>query len=398
MIKCLILGDPHIGKSLALGKAGIGATLNSRITDQINLLDWTIDHAIEHDIDHIIITGDVFEDTNPHPLLITIFISCLKKCQANNINVHIIRGNHDIFRNGFIYSSPLDIISEIELENVNVYKDIDTVIIGTTAFTMLPFRDRKSFNLSSNSEAVSLIRDSLVYELSSIPSTYCKVLIGHLAIEGSIPIGDEIDDIANELFCPLNMFEGYNYVWMGHVHKPQVMKKNNPYIAHIGSMDISNFGETDHKKHVIIFDCNGKNTWSIEHLPTRPLKKIAISIPKDTEDTTNYVLNEIKKIESIDRAIIKLEVTLLVPELKSINKSIIEKYLINNGAFSIASISESKKIILIKKDNDNNIDTKMDVISAIKMYAQTYIEEKNRSDFIQLSTSIFNNFKSEGKE
>ena len=399
MTVAIILGDPHIGKNTAQGKVGIGATLNSRIVDQLNLLDWTLDRAVEHHADHIIITGDVFEEPKPHPSLIALFMAWLKKCQVHGVNVHIIVGNHDILRSGFVYSSPLDIITEADLDLIHVYKDINTIIIGTTAFTLVPFRDRKAFAAASNADAVALVRDSLIYELASIPETYCKALIGHLAIEGSIPIGDEIDDLTNELFCPLDIFEGYDYVWMGHVHKPQVMQKKNPYIAHIGSMDTSNFGETDHKKHIVIFHCDENNSWIREDLPTRPLQKIVVSVPKDTDDTTAYVIDQIKKVGVQERAIVRVEVALTVPELKSINKAAIDKFLTSNGVFNVTGITESKKVQLIKKDNGKDtIDTKMDVAAAIKTYAQTYIEDHKRAAFIELSMEIYNQYKAEAKE
>lgn len=404
MSHAIILGDVHLGKGTNIGKAGVGSSLNSRIVDQLNLLDWTLDQAEEFFATDIIITGDVFEDPKPHPSLITLFISWLKKCQAHDINVHIIMGNHDILRNGFIYTSPLDIVAEMDLDHVFIYKDINTVILGTTAFTMMPFRDRKSFSVNSATEALSLMKDSLVYELASIPSTYTKVLIGHLAIEGSIPIGDEIDDLTNELFCPVDMFKGYDYVWMGHVHKPQVMRKANPYVAHIGSMDISNFGETDHKKFVVVFNTLGEKSpetqdvWGVRYLPTRPLKKVAVVVPKDTVDSTAYVLEELKKLDAWDKAIVRVEVSLASPEIKSVNKSSIEKYLTSQGVFNVTGISESKKVALVKKDSNNTIDTKMDVSSAIKTYANTYVEEKMRPAFIELATEIHSILKSEGKE
>lgn len=397
MNNIILLGDPHIGKSSALGKNSVGATLNSRVADQIGLLDWTLEKAIEHNSSVIIVTGDIYEEPNPHPSLITLFVSWVKKCEINGINVHIIRGNHDILRSGSVYVSPLDIISEADLDGISVHKDIGTIIIGTCSFTFIPFRDRKAFSVGSNAEAVSLLRDSLVYELASIPQTYTKVVVGHLAIEGSIPVGDEIDDLANELFCPLDMFEGYDYVWMGHVHKPQVMKQSNPYMAHIGSMDISNFAENDHKKHIIIFDSEN-NSFIKEDLPTRPLQKISISVPKGTDDTTNYVLEEIKKFKIKNNAIVRVEVALTVPELKSINKSIIDKYLISNGAFNVNGITESKKTVLIKKDSNNSIDNKMDTAAAIKTYAELYIDLLHKDRYIETSIEILNFLKAEGKE
>ncbi len=187
---------------------------------------------------------------------------------------------------------------------------------------------------------------------------------------------------------------------MGHVHKPQIMKKKNPYVAHIGSMDISNFGETDHAKHIVIVDCDSEDhDFDMEFLPTRPLKKLVITVPKDTEDTTAYVLEEIKKENAdFNRAIVRVEVALAAPELKSINKSAIEKYLAEKGTFNVTAISESKKVALIKKDSNNTIDTKMDVASAIKTYAQTYVDAPVRDAFSELAMDIFNTYKAEAKE
>jgi len=397
MSNVAILGDVHLGGGLSQGKVGIGSTLNSRVVDQLALLDWTLDRALEHHAEHIIITGDVFEEVRPLPQLIAFFMAWLKKCQVHDVHVHIIIGNHDILRSGFVYTSSLDIISEADFDLVSIYKEINTIVIGTSAFTFVPYRDRKAFSVGSNTEAIKIVRDHLIYELASIPTTYHKVLIGHLAIEGSIPIGNEIDDLANELFCPLDMFQGYDFVWMGHIHRPQVMQKRDPYIAHIGSMEISNFGETDHKKHIVIFDCSS-GAWSSETLPTRALQKIVITVPKDIDDTTAYVLEQIKNNGIQDKAIVRVEVTLASPGLKSINKTIIDKYLIANGASNVNGISESKKIGLIKKDSNNTIDTKMDVVSAIKTYADTYIEASVKDAFIELAIEIYNIYKAEGKE
>lgn len=396
MNSIIILGDPHLGKSVALGRNTIGSALNTRIADQLNLLDWTLEQAIDNNSDHIIITGDIFEDPKPSPQLITLFIAWLKKCQAYNINVHLIMGNHDVLRSGLVHTSPLDIISETELDFINVYKDITTIYIDTTAITVIPFRDRKSFGVNSNAEALSLLKDILIYELAAIPSTYKKVIVGHLAIEGSIFIGDEIDDSNNELFCPINMFQGYDYVWMGHVHKPQVMNKNNPYVAHVGSMDISNFGETDNNKIIVILDTKS-NEFSTKILPTRSLKKISVVIPKDIEDATEYVIAELNK-NKVNNSIVKLEVSLEDINTKSINKSSLEKLLIEKGAFNVASISENKKINLIKKDSNNLLDNKMDVTSAIKKYSDLYLEEDKRSDFIELANNIYNIYKVDIKE
>lgn len=384
----IVLGDIHLGKGSLAGKISLGSALNSRVIDQINLLDWTLEQAISRGARAILITGDVFEDPKPHPSLITLFISWLKRCCAHNIDVHIALGNHDILRSGNFYTSPLDIISECELSNVFIHKELTTVFFDSIAFTFLPFCDRKSFNVESNIEALSILRSHLSFELSSIPITYRKLLIGHLALKGSIPVGDEIDDLSNELFCPLEMFQGYHYTIMGHVHKPQIMQ-HSPHISHIGSMDISNFGETDQQKALLIFDSE-ENTLDKAILPTRPLKKICISVPENTMETTEFVLKQLETDHSdLSKAIVRLEINLTSPDLLSTDRSRIEQHLLQQGVFSISAISETKKLPLPKKDIAiETMNTSMELPSAIKLWAETQIEKDKRELFLQTAFDL----------
>jgi len=398
MSTTIILGDVHLGKGTSIGKVGIGANLNSRIIDQMNLLDWVLDRASEHSANEIIITGDIFEEPNPPANLITLFISWLMKCQAHDLNVHIIIGNHDILRCGNTYYSPLDIITESDIENVYVYKHADTLFVGNFAYTLLPFRDRKSFGSESNTDALTMVKEVLSYELAGIPATYKKILIGHFAIEGSIPVGDEIDDMTNELFCPVSMFAGYDYVWMGHVHKPQVMK-SKPYVAHIGSMDLSNFGESDQGKHIIIIDQESDKIWFKETLPTRKLKKISITIPKDTEDTTDFLIKELEKMDDdFEKSIVKLEISLASSDLKSIDKKKVAKLLATKGVYNIATFSESKKMNVVKKDANNTIDNSFDVGSAIKKFGELHVNIKIRDKYMQVANEIFGDYKAALKD
>jgi DNA repair exonuclease SbcCD nuclease subunit len=385
----IILGDPHIGKGLSIGKPGIGSALNSRIVDQLNILEWTLDRAIEYMASNIIITGDVFQDSKPHPTIIALFVSWLKKCTDNGLDVHIIAGNHDILRSGQFYMSALDIISAAEIEGVYVYKHMSTLHTPAASYTFIPYRDRRSFNTDSNAEAMQIIRAAVPYELASIDAANAKVVVGHLSIEGSIPVGDEFDDLANELFCPVEMFKGYDFTWMGHVHKPQILSKA-PYVSHIGSMDLSDFGETDHTKLVVVFDPKKSEPFKYLEIPSRPLKQISVAVPPSDVSTTDYVVNELKsKHTDLSKAIVNLNITLGGPELVAVDRSQVEKCLIDLGSFHISRISEEKKVAAIKKNSTTEvISSTVNEFTAIKMYADTNVDAKIRNDFVSLATSI----------
>lgn len=388
----MVIGDPHIGRSISIGRPGIGNALNSRIVDQFNILEWALSRAIEFMVDNIILTGDIFDDAKPNSTLVSLFISWLKKCTDNNINIHIIAGNHDMLRSGRFVMSALDIISAADMEGVYVYKDINTLHTYGASFTFMPFRDRRSFNNDSNESAMKIMSAKMPYELSSIDLYSAKVVIGHLAIEGSIPVGDEIDDRMNELFCPPSMFKGYDYVWMGHIHKPQIMSKS-PFVAHIGSMDLSNFSESEHRKVIIIFNPDKSEPYKYIEIPTRSLTQISISVPDTVVNTTDFVVQELdKEAIKINKSIVRINISTDSLSTENIDRQIIEKHLNDLGSFHICGLNEIKKVALINKNTADSIDNTVNEHTAIKMFADVNISESIKNDFISLAIDIVNEY------
>lgn len=398
----IILGDVHIGKSLSIGKPGIGEEPNSRIIDQLNLLNWVTEQVIKRNAEHLFITGDIYEDAKPHPALIAYFMRWIAELPKYT-NVHIVMGNHDIMRTGSYALSALDIIQEEiyknsdNLPNVSIYRDFDTVNIFDDVYvTIAPFRDRRMLECEGLNDAVAEVHNEIRKQYKKIPKDTSKMLIGHLALEGSMYVGDEIDDIANEIMCPPNMFKGYDAVWMGHVHKPQILSPKSPFLAHTGSMDISDFGETDHKKSIILYDGDSKFDplkCSLIELPTRALKRIIIEIPKG-KDTTEYVtalINKEKKDSFVD-AIVKIQIKLQDKETPNANRKEIEELVYSLGAFHISNFSEHRSIAVVNKDKQSIINESTDEASILKAYAESMTEwtKQERMEFLTIGNKIIN--------
>jgi DNA repair protein SbcD/Mre11 len=391
----LVLGDVHLGKGLNIGKQSVGSALNSRIVDQSNLLDWVYDQAVENNVQHIVLTGDVFEEPKPHYSLVVLFLDWLKKCSDYNITVHIIVGNHDILRSGQFTTSPLDIIASTDIENIFVYKRITTLHLEDVGITFMPFRDRRSFNTDENSTAITMLKSQLPYEVTSIDDTALKVLIGHLALEGAIPVGYELDELSNELFCPLDMFKRYDIVLMGHVHKFQIMSEV-PCIGHIGSMDISDFGEMDHKKYIALIDPKAESKVKYLELPTRPLKNIVIQLPEIDANATAYIEEEVAKLGTLNNHIVKISIILPGNASYAIDRNIIEKAMYKAGAFHVSKISEERTFTSLKKQINETIDNTVNELSAIKTYA-SLVEETLREEFVSLASLIVQEYKENAK-
>jgi len=391
----LIVGDLHLGKGTGIGKHGIGNALNSRIVDQFHLLDWCLERAIEVQAGAIILTGDICEDIKPDYVLIELFVEWLNRCTSNYIEVHIIAGNHDLKRTGASFSSYLDLIVALDLPNVHVYKSTNTIFRGEVGFTLLPFRDRQGLGCKTNDEALAKVAGQLPYELESIPNDCSRVLIGHLAIAGSIFVGDEFDNLARELMCPVEMFVGYDYVWMGHVHKPQVRQKN-PLVAHIGSLDISDFGETDHTKIVVVFDTKLPEKYYEIEVPSRPLRRVMADIPSGF-DSTSFIVNKINALQknaSFKDAIVKVEIKLLDEDTPNANRDIINELLYNLGAFYVCPIQESRSISVVPIIQQQAIDNKIEPRAAIKVYAETqeFDSDLLKQRFIDKAVEVVNRY------
>lgn len=398
----VILGDVHLGKSISIGKPGSGSNLNSRIQDQLNLLDWTLAQAKRHEAQSIILTGDIYEEPRPHPALINYFMTWLKSCERANIKIDIIAGNHDILRTGNYTVSALDIVPAVELPQANVHKNVTTLHHDGVSFTLVPYRDRRMYDKESNIDAMRILNEEFKDEYKSIPKENVKVLVGHLAFEGSIWIGDEVDDMANELFCPAAMFQKWDYVWMGHIHKPQTLKSPaNTHMAHVGSMDRSDFSkaETDHEKIIIVFNSEAKDKYKEIIIPTRTLKKLDVKVPFG-EETTSYIISEIDKKhkeESLLDSILKIEVELEGQESENAERSKIKNYLYNElGVHHIAHFSESRNISVVPIEKQNLFDSNMSVPATVRAYADSdYLQVKTdaeRSQFVNFALECHDDF------
>jgi DNA repair exonuclease SbcCD nuclease subunit len=285
--------------------------------------------------------------------------------------------------------SALDIIAAADIEGVSIIKSITTLHTLGASFTLLPFSDRRSYDVNSNVEALNILKGKLPYELAEIDNKSAKLVIGHLAIEGSLPVGDEIDDATNEIFCPSEMFKGYDATFLGHIHKYQIMSKT-PFVSHIGSMDISDYGEQDHTKVIIIFDPDGKEHYRYLEIPTRPLRQISITVPENIIDTTSYVIKSIQNEKrSFVKSIVKLNILMENPNTVNIDRPLVEKSILNLGAFHISRINEERRVAPIKKSAAiESIDNTVNENTAIKMFADANIDDENKDNFIALANEI----------
>lgn len=391
--KTIIVGDLHLGKGLSIGKPAADGGLNSRLSDQVRLLNWVLNFGICRHINRIIITGDVFDEIKPDSNLIVIFMEWLKQCEDYGIDVHIIVGNHDLKRIGNRYTSILNVVDSAGFNHVFIHNSFYTLHTDGVSFTFVPYRDKRALGCNTIEEAILKIGELLPFELGSIPIDSDRVLVGHLALSGSFWT-DEIDDVSNELMVPLQTFEGYDFTWMGHVHSPQIMKCEH-HVEHIGSLDISDFGETNHKKNIIYYDPSMAGKFERIVIPTRPLRRIKIDIPK-CDSSTEFLLNHIHKMNNsvgFKDALVKIELKLLDPDAKDIDRSRIIEELTGFGIYHISYFSESRAIAVVPDDKKHISDSAISPKDAVKSWADMQdfaSNEEEKQQFVNACLEVIN--------
>jgi DNA repair exonuclease SbcCD nuclease subunit len=244
------------------------------------------------------------------------------------------------------------------------------------------------YDVKTKEEAIIALSAELAEAIKE-PSSKTKIAIGHLAFEGSIPVGDEISDTMNELFVPPEMFDWFDFVWMGHIHNPQVIQHHKPYAAHIGSLDRSDFSrlEVETDKISILLDSHNKNKFTEIILPTRPLRPVKIEVPVG-KDPTEFVINELcllsKKLKFKD-SITRLDIQLNGAELENVDREKVELYLKNNLEVQhICGFSETRSVSAIQIDPEDAFDNTMEISHSINKWADTrqiFEDDNEREEF-----------------
>ena len=345
-MKIAIVPDIHLG-SRSFGKDSPDK-LNSRIQDQLDLMYYVYDKCLNNKVGRMILLGDIFDKEHPEPALISEFFKWLTKC-TDSFNVDIILGNHDFKRVGNKAISILDTIPAARIKNCNVILEICTKKYDDLSITYIPYFDRKELSFQKNSEAVDFIVKS-INESLSINKCNKNIALGHMAIEKSIYVGEEIEDEYNEIFLPTSAFKLFDYTWMGHIHDAQILNRK-PFVAHLGSLDRYSFKDKD--KFICIYDSE-TNLFKDYKLPCRNLVDVSIVVPSDVTNTNDYVRNEINKIEqeTLQGAILRIKIDIESSEADSLSKKDILSLFSSMNIQHVTELTERKKVAIVETKVD----------------------------------------------
>ena len=258
-MKFLHLSDLHIGKKV---------NNISMIEEQKFVLKEAIDLIINHEINAVLIAGDVFDRAVPSIEAMEVLNDFLFELNKLNTNVYIISGNHDnmerlsylsdlLYKSNIFISKPF--YGDIECFNLN---DINIFLMPY----IYPFIVRKYFpdeKISNYNDAIKCVIENTVLDDNKI-----NILVSHqFVVSSNTPVLSESEQksVGGVEEIDYRIFEKFDYVALGHLHCPQ--KIGIDKIRYGGSILKYSFSEINQNKSFCVVDIKSKNDISIELYP-----------------------------------------------------------------------------------------------------------------------------------
>ncbi|MBN2840371.1 MAG: metallophosphoesterase family protein [Coriobacteriia bacterium] len=226
-----------------------------RETEARLMLDALLARAIEAGAGAIVIAGDVSHFRNPRAWAYVLFGDFLLRCKQEDIEVHIIRGNHDgddLGRKEFCQA--------FGTRGFHYYRTPQVAQVCGRSVLMLPWAGRstvaaKAGHTMTVAEQNAYMRDAFERIIQSYPA---EVIVTHFTIAG-VTFSTEAQPLlgdSSEFMLPLMAFHTpeLKYVVSGHIHKAQVLHNGAVPIYYPGSTILCDFGQEREVPMVLLDD------------------------------------------------------------------------------------------------------------------------------------------------
>ena len=254
------IADLHIGKRVHDF---------SMLEDQRYILDQMLGIFVEQEVDGVLIAGDVYDKTVPSAEAVQLFDEFITRLAKEKIPVYMISGNHDsaerlsfgakLFESSGVYNGEM---KRIELEDQ----------YGPVSVYLLPFLKPATVRHALQREDINTYEEGVVAALQEceIDRLQRNILVAHQFVTGANRSDSEETSVGGLDNVSAEVFEGFDYVALGHIHRPQKMGRET--LRYSGTPLKYSFSEADHKKLVTIVELLEKGNVEISMVPLVPMR------------------------------------------------------------------------------------------------------------------------------
>lgn len=261
--RILHTADWHLGKLL---------NEQSREEEHKRFLDWLIRAVTEHQVDAILLAGDVFDSGNPPQSAVARYFDFVSELfRQGDCALVVIAGNHD---SAAQLEAPKQALQALNVHVVGsmASEPADRILYlpdreqPKVAIAMLPFLRDRDLRVGKSGESAEDIRAQLVagirqrYDEAAAAAHgkklgYPVIAAGHLTVVGAASSDSErkihiggLGSVTSEIFS-----EVFSYVALGHLHRPQATDAAGR-VRYAGSPISLSFSECSDQKEVRIID------------------------------------------------------------------------------------------------------------------------------------------------
>ncbi|NKI44921.1 exonuclease SbcCD subunit D [Streptomyces physcomitrii] len=247
-----------------------------------------IDHLVEvvraREVDAVLVAGDVYDRAVPPLAAVELFDQALHRLAALDVPTLMISGNHDSARRLGVAAGLIG-RAGIHLRTDPASCEVPVVLSdahGEVACYGLPYLEpalvKAEFGAEGTSHEAVLGKamDRVRADLAGRPPGTRSVVLAHAFVTGGQASESERDiTVGGVASVPAAVFDGVDYVALGHLHGSQVLGER---VRYSGSPLAYSFSEARHRKGMWLVDLGADGALTAEQLDTpvpRPLARIS---------------------------------------------------------------------------------------------------------------------------
>ncbi|MCI8387224.1 MAG: exonuclease SbcCD subunit D [Clostridiales bacterium] len=265
-MKFFHLSDLHLGKRM---------NEYSLAEDQAHILNEIIKLADTESPDAVVIAGDIYDKSQPSAEAVRLFDEFLCALSSRKIQIFAISGNHDspervafggrLMTSSGVYLSPVydGNVQPIKLEDMH----------GSVNFYLLPFIRPINVRCCFPDAKIESYTDALRVAIAEmqVDMNERNVLITHQFVTGAERSDSEDVSVGGSDNVDAAVFDGFDYVALGHIHRPQNVGEHARYC---GTPLKYSFSEANQEKSVTVVELADKGNSSIRTIPLKPLREL----------------------------------------------------------------------------------------------------------------------------
>lgn len=262
-MRFLHLSDLHLGKRV---------NEFSMLEDQAYILKEILNIIDEQKVEAVLIAGDVYDKVIPSAEAVRLLDDFLTRLAARELPVFLISGNHDSAER-VAFGSRLMSSRQIYLSPV-FESDVEPITIsdryGEINIYMLPFVKPSLVKRVYPEEEIITYQDAVnaAVQHMQIDTDKRNVLLAHQFVTGAARCDSEELSVGGLDDVDASIFDGFDYVALGHLHGPQKIGKET--VRYSGTPLKYSFSEANQKKAAVIVDVEEKGKINIQQIPLVP--------------------------------------------------------------------------------------------------------------------------------